>query len=229
MSTAMPVHPGDGGSDGWGVHRVQYCGDTWQLGMETDPHGTLGCFGQRVPGKEGNSWPPWVVSCCGSAAPRCYGARIPSPLPPYRCRERGSVCPAAPLADADVWLPGMKGLFRRASALPAPGKRSRGGSPQPITQCLSVLGTWGGRHGPQPRSPPQGCSRARGSGVSLCPTGSSVPWAVRAAGGWGDWDAPCAPSPRDPSWGSYCPYAPYSQRKPVVPSPYPCHQLLQPV
>lgn len=82
MSTAMPVHPGAGGSDGWGVHRVQHCGDTWQLGMETDPHGTLGCFGQGVRGTEGNSWPPWAVLwVCSPPVPWGQVPVTPSSLP----------------------------------------------------------------------------------------------------------------------------------------------------
>lgn len=144
-SDGVGGHPGHAGCNMTGMGILGSCG--WGQTPRGSLGGPLGCFGQGVPYTDNSSQPgPVAALGCATlpcAVPRCpmphhgvgpqprcaVGPRAWLPFPLCRCRERGSVRPAAPLAGADVWLPGMKGLFRRASTLPAPGNRSRGGQP----------------------------------------------------------------------------------------------------
>lgn len=101
-----------------------------------------GSSSMAVPCRGGGPQPP------GTAGP---GSRSPSP---FTGSMKEALC-ARPLPwPVRLSGCGMKGLFRRASALPAPGNRSRGGSPRPDAQCPSVPGTWDG----PPVSPPRGAA-----------------------------------------------------------------------
>lgn len=83
MSTAVPVHPGAGGNDGWGVHWVQHCGDTWELGMETDP--TVVLWGALARGCQAQGGTPSHPGLCHAVGRQPHGAmgprsRLPFPL-----------------------------------------------------------------------------------------------------------------------------------------------------
>lgn len=93
----------------------------------------------------GNWGATHTVPCRGAAAPQCHGAGMRPPASSLPCAvKEGSVPWPLPPVRASR-CPGMKGLFRRASAL---GLRQEtgagGGRPQPGAQCLSVPDTWGG-------------------------------------------------------------------------------------
>lgn len=234
----MPVHPSAGWERWGGGHPGRAACSTAGMGVpgswgrgQTPPcgswSGALGCFGQGVPRTQGCSQPVPVaalgcaVPCCGSAAPRCRGAGSMAPLPPCRRRERGSVRPAAPLAGADVWLPGMKGLFRRASTLLRQETGAGGGQPaagHTMPLCARHLGrlpwppatvpTLGVQPGSGQRGVPvphgelgalggQGCRRVEGAGVPHV-----------------------SPAPEIPGWGGHCPSSPHSP----CPEPAGCPQ-----
>lgn len=215
MSTAMPVGR-DGGGGGtlgaawWGrgcpaaggthkPHRCSVSGVFWA--GELPPVGSVGSTGlcQAAPCHAVG----WV---CSPAVPR---GQSTGPLPPCPCHEWGSVCPAAPLAGEDVWLPTMKGLFRRPPPSPRQetGAGAGGGQPSPGHTISLCAGHLGRHHGPLPPSPPTGAR-----GYSRATAGARSPgWAAM----------PCVPpAPQIPAWDSHRLSSSHSQ----CPEPAGCPQ-----
>lgn len=93
----------------------------------------------------GNWGATHTLRCCGAAAPRCHGAGLcvssPASSLPYAVKEGSVPRPLPPVRASGC--PGMKGLFRRASALGLRQETGAGGG-EPGAQCRSVPDTWGG-------------------------------------------------------------------------------------
>lgn len=215
---------------GWGTPRargVQHrgYGGARQLGTVTNPPVAVGVAlwaggathtGQTPGSPSGRGGLCRAAQCrgVGRQPPGCRGAGSMAPLPPCRGRERGSVRAAAPLAGADVWFPGMKGLFRRASTLPAPGNRSRGGGgAQPtaghtMPLCAGHLGRlpWPPATVPTPGAQPD--SGRWGVPVCQWELGPRDGQGCRWVEGTGMLRVP--PAPGNPDRGSHCPSSPRS-------------------
>lgn len=116
----------------------------------------LGCLGQR--------WRTQAGLCralLGVRSPRCGGAGIGLPFP-LKGTMKEALC-ARPLP----WPVrpsgcGMKRLFRRASALPAPGNRSRGGAARGRTHNAPLCRAPGAAR----QCPHPGCTRLGRAGCS---------------------------------------------------------------
>lgn len=127
----------------------------------------------------------------GCAMP-CWGSGLPFPL---KGAMKEALC-ARPLP----WPVrpsgcGMKRLFRRASALPAPGNRSRGGAARGRTHNAPLCRAPGAAR----QCPHPGCTRLGRAGCS--------PLEV---GGEGQ-DAPRALRMDIPGWGNHCLCCPHSR------------------
>lgn len=123
----------------------------------------------------GNWGATHTVPCRGAAALQCHGAGMRPPASSLPCAvKEGSVPWPLPPVRASR-CPGMKGLFRRASAL---GLRQEtgagGGRPQPGAQCLSVPDTWGGTRW---HCTSAGCERGGGAHpIPGAPQNAAAPW-----------------------------------------------------
>lgn len=93
------------------------------------PSGTSGCFGQRCRAQgAAPSASQWLCRAAeGLCSPRYGGAGRARPFPLTGAMKEALCARPLPWPVRPSGC-GMKGLFRRASTLPAPGNRSRGGA-----------------------------------------------------------------------------------------------------
>lgn len=130
----------------------------------------------------------------GVRSPRYRGARSALPFPLTGAMKEALCAQPLPWPVRPSGC-GMKRLFRRASALPAPGNRSRGGQPaagRTMPLCAGHLG--------RPASvPTQGCNRLRRAGCSSVEVGG------------GGQDGPGTLRLDVPGWGSRRPSCPHSR------------------